>query len=99
MLNSFSFPSDNNRRKLWLSILNFDESRSYPKRPQICSEHFEEKDFHFKNSGRKFLNQHACPKPQQQPQPCLEKKVAEKLSDSIKLGDISSEDTLSGVER
>ncbi|XP_060535569.1 uncharacterized protein LOC132707664 [Cylas formicarius] len=59
-----SIPSNESERGIWFSLLGFltNNMQRMPKRPRICSNHFEKADFHYKRNGKKFLNKGAYPK-------------------------------------
>lgn len=60
---SFSsrFPSDIERKNIWLSILDLADAINLPQNMFLCSEHFEPKDFGFRVNGTKYLKNDANP--------------------------------------
>lgn len=51
------------RKRIWFSLLGFDLDKTLPKRPEICSDHFDNSDFQYKRNGVKYLKPDANPKP------------------------------------
>lgn len=46
---------------MWIAVLGLPEHITLPKRPELCSQHFNDEDFEVKPSGRRCLRKGAIP--------------------------------------
>ncbi|KAJ8968490.1 hypothetical protein NQ314_002278 [Rhamnusium bicolor] len=57
------FPVDPEKRKLWFSLVGFNDNQRLPKHPEICSNHFHPSNIFMKQNGLRYVKPGANPEP------------------------------------